>query len=94
MIITKVFTSASILLLLVLMVIPFSAAFAASPDGLGTGYPLPGSPFHVVVQDAGHIWATLAAENKIARLAVTAPGVYNVLTYELPIQNSHPCDIA
>lgn len=40
------------------------------------------------------IWATLPAENKIARLSVAAPGVYSVLTSELPTQNSHPYDIA
>ena len=89
----RTFKGALILLLLALLVTPFSSALAAAPDGLVTEYPLPGSPFHVAVQDAGHIWVTLPAQNAIARLAVTAPGVYSVLTYELPTLSSHPHDI-
>jgi hypothetical protein len=36
MMVTRVYTSVSILLSLALMVIPFSAAFAAGPDSLVT----------------------------------------------------------
>lgn len=41
---TKAFTSVSIPLLVALMLIPFSAAFAAGPVQLVTEYPLPGKP--------------------------------------------------
>jgi hypothetical protein len=70
MIMTKVFTSVSILLLLALMVIPFSAAFAAGTDGLVTEYFLPGSPHHVVVEGAGLMWSSLPPQNAIDRLVI------------------------
>ena len=93
MIMTKKLTSVSILLSLALMVIPFRAAFAAGSVSLVTEYPLPGSPLHVAVETSGRVWVTLPAENKIARLQVTSPGVYDVHTYQLPTPDSHPYDI-
>ena len=93
MIMTKKLTSVSILLSLALMIIPFRAAFAAGSVSLVTEYPLPGSPLHVAVETSGRVWVTLPAENKIARLQVTSPGVYDVHTYQLPTPDSHPYDI-
>ena len=90
---TKRLTSVLILLSLALMVIPFRAAFAAGSVSLVTEYPLPGSPFHVAVETSGRVWVTLPAKNKIARLQVTSPGVYDVHTYQLPTPDSLPYDI-
>jgi streptogramin lyase len=93
MIMKKASKGVSILLLLVLMVIPFSAAFAAGPAGVTTTYLLPGSPLHVAIEGAGRVWVTLPAQNAIGRLEVTSPGMFNVQTYQLPTLASHPYDI-
>ena len=82
-----------ILSVVALLMGPFSAALAAGSVQLVTEYSLPGSPFRVAVQDATHIWVTLPAQNKIARLQVSSPSLHDVQTYELRTAASHPYDI-
>ena len=87
-----------VLAVVVLLVCAVSPAQAASPSPLMTAYPVPGSPYHVAVEQPGRIWATLREQNAISRLVVTSPGVFEVSTFQLPTApgepSSEPYDIA
>ena len=83
-----------VLIIAVLFMNVSTSAHAASLSPVLAAYPVPGSPYHVTVQKPGRVWFTLPAENAIGRLAISAPGVYDVRTYELPTANSRPYDLA
>ena len=89
---TRVHAGVSILLSLMLLVISFSAAFAAGPDGLITAYPLTGSPYHVAAEGVGRVWVTLPARNAIGRLVVLIRDI-RFSGFPLPTANSQPYDI-
>jgi virginiamycin B lyase len=83
-----------ILLVILLMAAPVTTVLAAGSVQTVTPYPVPGSPYHVAVEQPGRIWTTLPAENAIVRLVVTLPGVYGTSKYQLPTAMSEPYDIA